>query len=127
MLGNYHNTNEPINVYIIRAVNTDVYKIGISVDIHRRLNRLKRKHPMAELSLVYNTSCFNARWLEVILHEHFTSNHLSNEWFRFNQFELKEAINFLGEYRILKLEEYRILKLEQANEKAHNRGSETAL
>ena len=67
-------------VYLIRPVGHNVYKIGCSVDVEKRLSRLQRRRG-------YRLECVVRIWsndyqaLEEALHRHFAARCLIGEWF----------------------------------------------
>lgn len=67
-------------VYLIRAGDTDMVKIGWARDVHRRLANLQGGHyePLTLLRVIEGT-----RDTESYLHVHFHDQWVRNEWFRF--------------------------------------------
>lgn len=70
------------HVYVVKASN-GCYKIGISFNPHKRLNRLRREvADWAEgLEIVHIIASKKAYILEQSLHKRFAAQHVTGEWF----------------------------------------------
>jgi len=79
-------------VYIIRALTTEYYKIGITTDIEKRICGIQTAVPFWDLELVATQYSADYRVIEKMLHENYSSQRLRNsEWFIFTDDELKSA------------------------------------
>lgn len=72
--------SKPCRVYFIRAVNTRMFKVGISSDPRRRLKEMQIGSP-AKLVLTRNVACSNAADVERKIHECFAKYRSHGEWF----------------------------------------------
>jgi hypothetical protein len=75
-------------VYLIKAENTDRYKIGCTANLKSRLKSLRIKNPY-ELKLIHAISTFDIEALEETLHGKFAEYRVHSEWFELP----KEAVN----------------------------------
>lgn len=86
-------------VYIIEVRSSGLYKIGITKDIHKRLNQLQTSNPY-EFYLEEFFITDRNRELENLLHKKYAFNRYKREWFKLNFNELTElrhfARNFIG-------------------------------
>ena len=79
-------------VYVIHALTTPYYKIGITINaIEKRLGGLQVAYPFWDLEIVIVHYCNAHRKLEKTLHERYTDQRLRNsEWFKLTDRELAE-------------------------------------
>ena len=103
-------------VYLIRAGQTDNYKIGITNNIESRLNTLRTSH-YEELILISKakyTNRFMSLLIEEELHNRYSLYRLRGEWFKLNDKHTEEIIKEFesGITEILSLKA-RIKELEQ--------------
>jgi hypothetical protein len=88
----YGSPAEKGQVYLIRAADTGYYKIGYTGgDPKDRLNNLQTGSPHP-LSLVGSFSCVG-RKTEKLLHDFFSENRLSREWFQLNDTQAEAILN----------------------------------
>ncbi len=74
------------NVYIIKKFDSDSYKIGVSLDVVKRLKTLQIGCP--DLLEIYNTfDCKLPFELEKKTHKEFKESRLNGEWFSFENIE----------------------------------------
>lgn len=88
--------NEGGAVYIIQLADTDLFKIGISTDPHRRLRQLQSKCPVP-LTLHWWWYGHDYRSCEKYLHQALSSRRVKGEWFKL------EACHLLQLHEILPL------------------------
>lgn len=67
-------------VYVVKPAGHNVYKIGCSVDVERRLARMQRKYDFS-LELVAVIYSKDYERLEAQMHRRFAKYHLIGEWF----------------------------------------------
>jgi hypothetical protein len=81
-------------VYIIHALTTDYYKVGITIkSIEGRLRSLQTSIPFWNLEVVIAHYCDDYSTLEKLLHEKYSDQRLRNsEWFVFTDNEVAEMI-----------------------------------
>lgn len=78
-------------LYILKIEGQDLYKIGVSQNISRRLKDISNAMPYV-VSLLYLFKINNAYDLENYLHNLFITKHLKNEWFSLNNNDLNECL-----------------------------------
>lgn len=78
-------------LYILKIEGQDLYKIGVSQNISRRLKDISNAMPYV-VSLLYLFKINNAYDLENYLHNLFIIKHLKNEWFSLNNNDLNECL-----------------------------------
>jgi hypothetical protein len=71
-------------LYIIQLGETNVYKIGISVNPNRRLKELKSKSPVP-LRIIYQNFGHDYESIEKYFHWVFRKKRVRGEWFELNQ------------------------------------------
>ncbi len=84
-------------VYIIETRDSELYKIGITKDINKRLSQLQTSNPY-EFYLIDFYVTTKSRELEKLLHKKFQLKRYKREWFKLNQKELYEACNFAANF-----------------------------
>ena len=68
-------------VYLIADLNNNIYKIGTTKDLNKRLKTLQTGNAN-ELSLKYSLSTKYPFRLETILHKKFKQYHYNGEWYQ---------------------------------------------
>jgi hypothetical protein len=81
-------------VYIIKPRHSNVYKIGQTTDLERRLKTLRRKFNF-ELELVYSVMVENSYQIEQMVHAQAYKSHLGGDWFALEQETLSAIIEDL--------------------------------
>lgn len=71
-------------IYLINRVGSDEYKIGMSVDLARRLAELQVSNG-GELAITHFVATNWPDELEETMHSHFRSQRLRGEWFRLSE------------------------------------------
>jgi Meiotically up-regulated gene 113 len=74
-------------IYIIWAVGTTLYKIGVSTDFRRRFKDLSSVSPLPLVPVKY-ARCDHPHLLESKLHELFAAKLFKNEWFSLGEADL---------------------------------------
>lgn len=74
-------------VYVLHAKNTDLYKIGCTNDVNRRVKELEAMSPL-ELELIYTFETNEKFKLEAVLHDLFSEDRCHGEWFCLNEKQL---------------------------------------
>lgn len=69
------------NVYIIQLGDTDIYKIGISIDPDKRLKQLQSKSPIP-LNLLWTNFGHDYKSIEKFIHYWFKDKRVRGEWFK---------------------------------------------
>lgn len=69
------------HVYLIQLGDTDVFKIGITNNINRRISQLQSKSPIP-LNLIYQWTGHDYHAFESILHKTFEKKRVKGEWFK---------------------------------------------
>lgn len=80
-------------VYIIQLGETDHYKIGMSIDVDKRLKQLQSRCPIP-LKIVYRWFGYDYRYFEKALHDQFRKKHVTGEWFRLTTEDIMNLIDF---------------------------------
>lgn len=76
-------------VYIVHALTTDYYKIGMTVNIKNRMSALQVAIPFWDLELVVSHYYDRCRRLEMRLHEYYADKRLRiSEWFELSNDDL---------------------------------------
>jgi len=68
-------------IYLIQLGDTEIYKIGISNDPHRRIKQLQSKCPIP-LKLIFTNFGHDYEFAEKYLHSHFRHQRIKGEWFK---------------------------------------------
>ena len=79
--------------YVIYDGGTGLYKIGASADPEKRLSQLKTATPTS-LTLEHAIPTDDMYELEEIIHVHFEDKRVTGEWFKLDQDDLYELINW---------------------------------
>ena len=82
-------------VYLIQLGNTDHYKIGITRDIHKRLNQLQSKCPV-HLKVIYSRWGHDYKSMEAYLHFFFNPKRIKGEWFQLTSIDLLIIVDKFG-------------------------------
>ena len=81
-------------LYFIRMVNDGIYyKIGITINIKKRLETLQTGSPVP-LEVVFKHRSFYAEAIEEKLHKHFTNFNTSGEWFKIPEDTIRHFIQY---------------------------------
>ena len=78
-------------IYFVHADGTNRYKIGLTVDLDRRMKQLNGKQAPFENKLLWSIKVSDMRSAEKDLHDTFSSRRVNGEWFTFNANELDEV------------------------------------
>jgi hypothetical protein len=81
-------------VYILKPRHSNVYKIGQTTDLERRIKTLRRKFNF-ELDLVYSVQVDDSYFVEQRLHMQAYKFHLGGDWFAIDQDTLNQIIKDL--------------------------------
>jgi len=77
-------------LYIIHA-SDNIYKIGITTDVRRRLAELQTGNPY-QLTVYLGYEFSNAAHIEKVLHDKLGDRRMSGEWFKMSAHELEEVV-----------------------------------
>lgn len=83
-------------VYLVHS-SQDVFKIGRTNDLDRRLKQLRQEHG-DHLRLICAVEVVDMCDIETRLHQHFTDSRLDGEWFRLSDQGLKEFCIYISVY-----------------------------
>jgi len=78
-------------IYFVHADGTNRYKIGLTVDLDRRMRELNGKQAPFENKLLWSIEVSDMRSAEKDLHDMFSNRRVNGEWFVFNESELDEV------------------------------------
>ena len=78
-------------IYFVHADGTNRYKIGLTVDLDRRMRELNGKQAPFENKLLWSIEVSDMRSAEKDLHDMFSTRRVNGEWFVFNESELDEV------------------------------------
>lgn len=78
----------PGYVYLMHAVGTDLYKVGLSIHPERRAEKLDYESPH-KIVMVHKILVDSMKKVENYFHLLFSDNHIKGEWFRLDEFEVK--------------------------------------
>lgn len=87
-------SSKPGYVYFLNARGTNRYKIGLTIDLDRRLKELNGSQAAQPIDMLWSIRVGNMRSAEKSLHDRFSANQVHGEWFEFQQSDLniiKEA------------------------------------
>ena len=84
----FRSASSATEVYLIHAVETDFYKIGIALDISSRLSKLQVGCPF-ELVVIWSKSFVDAGKTEKLLHLTFKDCRVRGEWFKLRSEDLE--------------------------------------
>jgi len=75
-------------IYFVHADGTNRYKIGLTVDLDRRMRELNGKQAPFENKLLWSIEVSDMRSAEKDLHDMFSNRRVNGEWFLFDESEL---------------------------------------
>lgn len=78
-------------VYLLKSKKDNIYKIGVTTNINKRLPQIATKLPF-EIKLHHKIKCDKIYVLEKKLHNMFDDKRLNGEWFRLNKNDVKTII-----------------------------------
>lgn len=84
-------------IYVIWAIGTTLYKIGVSTDYRRRFKDLSAASPLP-LTTVKYAKCDHPHFLESHLHERFAGQLFKNEWYSLGADDLKAVSDVFDRY-----------------------------
>ena len=79
--------NKKSYLYMLRAGNTDYYKIGVSININKRIEALQSGNP--HKLTIYESVYTRERYLEGIIHRKLKQYRVEGEWFHFDKDVIK--------------------------------------
>lgn len=82
-----------LGLYIIHTNDSNLYKIGITKNITKRIKQFETGNPF-EFTLYDFFETENCRELESLIHKRLEKNKYRKEWFKLNLEELTEVCNF---------------------------------
>jgi len=82
-------------VYIIRAANTNTYKIGITINPEQRLRQLQSSSPV-DLAIVCAKNVDDAPGAELHIHTMYAANRKHLEWFTLKPKDVKTIVAYLS-------------------------------
>lgn len=88
-------------VYVINIKNTNLYKIGIAINVEDRYNELYRIIPY-DLILVNTYKVNHDKTVEYSLHRHFKDKRVRGEWFELNHKDIVELDKHVPLYDVRK-------------------------
>ncbi|QNF32635.1 GIY-YIG nuclease family protein [Adhaeribacter swui] len=91
-------------IYILNIENTNIYKIGFSINPLNRISSIRTSNPF-DISITVIFKCFHANKLERELHNLFQSKRKNREWFVLDSENFKEIKEYIGENLIVELDE----------------------
>ena len=91
-------------VYVPKIKNTDkyiyiinyneLYKIGISFDVYKRVSNIERTSGQ-HITIIYSKKLKNAQTIEKSLHNYFQNKRTIGEWFVLDNKDIKQAISLI--------------------------------
>jgi hypothetical protein len=81
--------------YIVKPTHANVYKIGETDNLERRLAQLKKKFNF-DLEYVYTVPTHDCFGLEQHLHMRYDKYHLGGDWFALTDEALQDLIEYTG-------------------------------
>jgi len=92
-------------IYLIKDIQSDVYKIGYSKNVNKRIKQLKTANS-GTLRLIESFKTQHNRKVETALHNRYKNKHVNGEWFELSNEEIKsfgaDCINIENHITILK-------------------------
>ena len=76
-------------VYVLKLKDKNIYKIGVTNDLNRRLKQISPRLPF-EVEVEHTIKHNHIYNLEKELHERFSDKRMNGEWFRLNKSDLQE-------------------------------------
>lgn len=86
-------------LYVLNARGTDLYKIGISGNINRRLRDISASSPLPIL-MCFSILIKNPHQQEAFLHKYYSDFYFKNDWFSLSQEKFKELHSFFDLWKI---------------------------
>jgi hypothetical protein len=83
-------------LYIINAIGTDYYKIGMSNRVENRLQGLQTSSPF-QLKIIKKFVCVNKRLVEKSIHAYLKNKKIRSEWFELLENDLNDCIKKVNE------------------------------
>ena len=83
--------------YVIHAMGTNLFKIGITSSIVRRFRDLSAASPLP-LQIAFYGECHEPRDVEVYFHNIFKKQHFKNEWFALSSGDLSMIVDFMARH-----------------------------
>lgn len=87
-LGKNESTPKPGYIYVVHAVDTELYKIGKSVNPNNRLASLSKQAPY-RLKLLFSFAVKDMSRAEKQLHQHFVDKQVNSEWFQLSSDDIE--------------------------------------
>jgi hypothetical protein len=91
--GNYY-VKPRAYVYLIKPVHANVYKIGETTDLDRRLKTLRRKFAF-DLEVVCSVQVENSFYIEHRIQMLVSKYHLGGDWFALDPVTLSKVIGYM--------------------------------
>lgn len=82
------NKNKSGLVYLLKSTEENIYKIGVTTNLDKRLGQISPKLPF-EINVEHTIKSERIYELESELHEKFSDKRLNGEWFRLNKNDAK--------------------------------------
>jgi hypothetical protein len=86
------------NLYIIKIVDSDLYKIGVSQNIARRHKDIENAMPF-NIEVLKVSMITNAYDLEDLLHTRFAEKFIKSEWFKLNDKDYKNCLKIIDKWQ----------------------------
>lgn len=77
--------------YIFHIDNSDLWKLGVSQNIERRLRDINNSMPFT-VSLIYSQKIENTYKFEELIHDQYKSKFIQNEWFKLTEDDVVEIM-----------------------------------
>lgn len=101
ILSNYNGfcrSSKNLGVYILES--GGYYKIGYTTDLMRRIEGLSTGNPLGDVKIIFWILTTEAKTLETTLHDRFQDKRHYREWFRLDEEDLKDVVEFISEWWI---------------------------
>lgn len=89
------NKNPDGYIYILQIEEFDLYKIGVSQNVKRRIKDIRSNNPFY-CKLIYVGSFYDVYEIEKQIHELFSINKFKGEWFKSYKDDIKDLIDSLS-------------------------------
>ncbi|MEZ9564837.1 GIY-YIG nuclease family protein [Vibrio artabrorum] len=86
-------TEEYADVYLVKAVDSGIYKIGVTTNLEKRIRQLQNFH---HEKLILVASAKGGKKTEAKLHKHFSDDVVKGEWFKLTCDQVSKIEAFLG-------------------------------
>jgi T5orf172 domain len=80
---------KPGYIYFLNARGTSRYKIGLTIDLERRLKELNGQQAAQPIDMIWSIRVSDMRSAEKTLHDRFQGSQVHGEWFEFEQHDLQ--------------------------------------